>query len=184
MGSWFLMHLCSTTKLPWNVSHQSLAYIHTSSQLVRLYGTNKVSVTEILEMSWFVFFIQMCDHFHHVIQVTTLFCSPSKFSRLLPLVCCPQLHILLFPQYKPPIPINWLTFTIESLRDSVTLMVTHLIWLAYKWLHHIWRHYQQLCNIYSYDTPEILCVGFQSVPPYTELFTNCVHWQSFIFHQL
>jgi len=79
------------------------------SLLVRLYGVNKVSVTEVLEMSWFVFCIQTCDHFHHVIKITTQFCSPSKFPRWLPFVCCPQLHILLFPQYKPPIPIDqWL----------------------------------------------------------------------------
>jgi len=30
-------------------------YVHTSSLLLRLYGTNKVSVTEVLEMSWFVY---------------------------------------------------------------------------------------------------------------------------------
>jgi len=126
--------LCS---IPWNLSHKSLAYKHTSSLLVRLYVTNKVSVIEVLETSWFVFCIQTCDQFHHVIQVTTLLCSPSKFSRWLPFVCCPQFHILLFPQYKLPIPINWLTFTIESHRASVTLMAIYLIWLAYKWLHHI-----------------------------------------------
>jgi hypothetical protein len=88
----------------------------------QLYGINKVSVIEVLETSWFVF----CDHFHHVIKVTTEFCSPSKFSRWLPFVCCPQLHILLFPQCKPPIPVNQLTFIIESLRASVTLMANYL----------------------------------------------------------
>ena len=55
---------------------------------------------------WFVFCIQTCVHFHHVMKVTTEFCSPSKFSRWLPFGCCPQLHILLFPQCKPPIPIS------------------------------------------------------------------------------
>ena len=30
----------------------------------------------VLEMPWFVFCIQNCDHFHHVIKVTTDFCSP------------------------------------------------------------------------------------------------------------
>jgi len=120
------MHLCSTTKLPWYLSHQSLAYIHTSSLLVRLYGTNKVSVTEVLETSWSVFCIQTCDHFHHVIKVTTEFCSPSKFSRWLPFVRCPQLHILLFPECKPPTSIHQLAFIIET----VTLMAIYLIWLA------------------------------------------------------
>jgi hypothetical protein len=114
-GSWFLIHLCNTAQLPWYLSHQSSAYIHISPLLVTLYDTNKVSVIEVLEMSWFVFCIQTCDHFHLVIKVTTEFCSPSKFTSWLPFVCCPQLHILLFPQCKPPIPINWLTFIIESL---------------------------------------------------------------------
>jgi hypothetical protein len=132
MGSWFLMHLCSTTKFPWNLSHQTLVYIHTSSLLVRLYGTNKASVTEVLETSWFVYFIQTCGQFHRVIQVTKEICSSSKFSRWLPFVCCPRLHVLLFTQYKPPIPINRLTFIIESLRASVTLMATYLIWLVIK----------------------------------------------------
>jgi len=43
----------------------------------------------VLEMPWFVFCIQNCDHLHHVIQITTDFCSPSKFSRWLPYVCFP-----------------------------------------------------------------------------------------------
>ena len=30
----------------------------------------------VLEMPWFVFRVQNCDHFHHVINVTTDFCSP------------------------------------------------------------------------------------------------------------
>jgi len=126
------MHLCSTTKLPWYVSHQSSAYIHTSSILVRLHDTNKVGVTEVLETSRFVFYIQTCDQFHHVIKVTTQFCSPSQFSRWLPLFRCPPLHILLFPLCKPPISINQLTVIIESLRASVNLIATYLIWLAIK----------------------------------------------------
>ena len=59
------------------------------------------------------------------------FCSPLKLSRWLPNVCCPQLHILLFPQCKPTA-INQLTVLIESLRVSVTLMAICLIWLAIK----------------------------------------------------
>jgi len=47
----FLMHLGSTTNLPWYLSHQSLAYIHTSSLLVSLYDTNTVSVIKVLETS-------------------------------------------------------------------------------------------------------------------------------------
>ena len=111
--------LCSTKKLPWYLSHQSLAYIHTYSLLVRLYGTNKVRVIEVLETSWFVFCMQTCDHFHHVIKVTTEFCSSSKFSKWLPFVCCLRLHTLLFPECKPPILIHQLAFIIESLRVSV-----------------------------------------------------------------
>ena len=86
----------------------------------------------VLEISWFVFCIQNCDHFHHVLKVTTDFYSPLKFSGRLPYVHCPQLHISLFPQCKPSIPINQLTVIIESLRASVTLMATYLVWLAIK----------------------------------------------------
>ena len=184
------MHLCSTTKLPWHLSHQSSAYIHTSSLLVRLHGTNKVGVTEVLETSWFVFCVQTCDHFHHVIKVTTQFCSPSQFSRWLLSVCCPPLHILLFPQCKPPIPINQLTVIIESLRASVTLMATYLIWLAIKPkpTNDLTIHGGTTNNSFALFTVRMLqkhfCVAFQSAPSCMVLLTNCVHWQYFIFHQL
>jgi hypothetical protein len=85
----------------------------TNTQLIHIlplylsdYMAQIVSVIAVLEMSWFIFFIQTCDLFHQVIKVTTEFCSPPKFSKLLPFVCCPQLHILLFPQCKPPIPVK------------------------------------------------------------------------------
>jgi hypothetical protein len=86
--------------LPWFLSHQSWTYIHISSLFVRLYGTNKVSVIEVLETSWCVFCIQNCDHFHHVIKVTTEFCSPSKFSRWTAVHSNSSFYYLLHTYYK------------------------------------------------------------------------------------
>ena len=179
---WDTNSLCSTTKVPCYLSHQSSAYIHTSSLLVTLHVTNKVSVIKVIQRSWFVFCVHTCVHFHHVIKVTIEFCSPSKFSRWLPFVCCPQLHILLFPQCKPPIPINQLTFIIKCLRASVTLLATYLILLAIKPKPtNDFTIYGGITNSFAIFAvrmlQKLLCVVFHSVPSYTELLTNFVHWQ-------
>ena len=177
-----LMLHSKVTMIP--ISSKLSIYIHTSFLLVRLHGTNKVGVTEVLETSWFVFCIQTCDQFHNVIKVTT------QFSRWLPSVCCPPLRILLFSQCKPPIPIHQLTVTIESLRASVTLMATYLILLAIKPkpTNDITIHGGTTNNSFAIFTVRMLqkhfCVAFQRAPSCMVLLPNCVHWQYFIFHQL
>ena len=179
------MHLSSTTKLPWYLSHQSLAYIHTSSLLVSLYGTNKVRVTEVLEMSGLTFVYKLVTF---TMSWRSLQNSAHHQSSQ-PFVCCPQLHILLFPQRKPPIPVNQLNFIIESLTASVILLATYLIWLAIK------LNPTNYFTIYGGTTSsfaifavrilqKLLCVAFQTVKSYVVLLTDFVHWQSFIFHQL
>ena len=85
----FLMHLSSITNLPWYLSHQRLAYIHTSSLLVSLYGTNTVSVIKVLETSGLSFVYDpvitfTCHDSHYTVLLTvkvlkmpTLFSLPS-----------------------------------------------------------------------------------------------------------